>query len=906
MKRRILWLLCCAIVLWVGCKKANPVEPGTIPTPHTYLWLYPDSTISPGISQQHLHWWGSDPAGTLVGYLFAVGKNLKTPGSNRFTDTVAWHWRIENDTLISFPLTAHHDTFQIAVRAVDNVFAVKLPDTAIIHLSPFAYWDKNHNGIFDSTDVALPTLLSATDPVGALFSFPLISQPPVVVFATDPNSGATIQEPDTTYTAATFAWVGTDADGDFTVNSFRINLNNPLDSTKWVTLPGNNSVISQSNGTSMITLYVPRTRSDTAGSVVTADIYSGNFLSRHYIGSIQGLRLDGLNTLYLQAQNLAGDRSARVQLPAAGASWFVKRPRGKLLMISDYISSDSTAARAVYAKAFSDPSINLSFDELNIGRGVSPNAKQNASQGLANPQFGSLVTPFIDPAFIYTLFLYDYVFWYTDLFPTLPVAQLSLFPYYSSSFDGRRGKVIFSTAFEFNPDPLGLMKDFAPIDSISSINLSNRRLLPTLGDDRIPGGYQIVPDSSNGADIFPPMGMSTFKANFSIYLRPIYRRADARYIYHVQDDTRNPLRYVNLVTPADLLSTCSVQSSVWSCGIGGTIVYSSDGGQTWTRQASSVQTNLRQIQFIDANHGFCVGDNGSVLKTTNAGTTWQNISVLTFEDLLGLSFTSSSNGIVVGTNGLLIRTTNGGSTWTSIHAQVGATLRSVNFIDANHGLATGDSGVVINTVNGGVSWTRKNLGFIQSINSIAYASGSVAYAVAATGNIFQSTDGGFTWTFQQQLPLNPVHSMYFLDSLHGWISGTIHNGSLQNGGAVLYTTDGGASWSTGPAPGIPNNYPNNIPPYFQDLEGVVFSSLQNGVCVGSGGIILRTTDGGTTWAFEPHGNLNIAVIDGNNSFVFIAVPLHLLNGDPAQPPLAPTGTFVRDFFRYIFNTEFTK
>ncbi len=903
MNRFFLWLLCCAIVLQWGCKTSSPVEPGSIPTPHTYFWLYPDSTISPGISQEHLHWWGTDPEGTVVGYLFASGKILKKPGSNAFSDTVTWHWRVENDTLISFPLTAHRDTFQIAVRAVDNLFALHLPDSALIHLKPFAYWDRNGNGIFDSNDVALPTLLSATDPVGALFSFPLISQPPVVVFATDPNSGATLQEPDTTYTAATFAWVGTDADGDFTVNGFRINLNNPLDSTKWITLPGNNSIISRSDGSSMITLYVPRTRSDTAGNVVTADIYSGNFLNKHLIGSVPGLRLNGLNTLYLQAQNLAGDRSPMVQLPAPGVTWFVKKPTGKLLMISDYITSDSTAARNVYAKAFSDPTIALPFDELNIGRGVLATAKQNASQGLANPQFGSLVTPYIDPAFIYTLFLYDYVFWYTDLFPTLPVAQLSLFPYYSSSFDGRRGKVIFSTAFEFNPDPLGLMKDFAPIDSISSISLTNTRLLPTFGDDRIPGGYHIVPDSSNGSDIFPPMGMSTFKANFSIYLRPIYRRADARYIYHIPDDTRNPIRYVYLATPTDLVSTCSVQSSLWGCGINGTIVFSSDGGQTWTRQSSGVQTNLWQIQFINANQGWCVGDNGTVLKTTNAGTTWQNISVLTFEDLLGVSFTSSSNGIAVGTNGLLIRTTNGGTAWKSIRTQVGATFRSVNFIDANHGLATGDSGVVINSVDGGITWNRENLGFIQSINSIAYASDSIAYAAAASGNLFQSTDGGITWTFQQQLPLKVVHSIHFLDQTHGWICGSQYLlGSKPENGALLSTTDGGFTWNN--VSGIPNN--NYAANNFQDLEGVTFSDLQNGVCVGSGGIIIRTTDGGATWTFEPRGTLDIAVIDGNNSFVFVAMPLHLLNGDNAAPPAAPSGTFVRDFFHYIFNTEFTK
>ena len=45
--------------------------------------------------------------------------------------------------------------FLVAVRTVDNTFSYPLPVGAVIKLSPFIYWDKNNNGIYDSADVRL-------------------------------------------------------------------------------------------------------------------------------------------------------------------------------------------------------------------------------------------------------------------------------------------------------------------------------------------------------------------------------------------------------------------------------------------------------------------------------------------------------------------------------------------------------------------------------------------------------------------------------------------------------------------------------------------------------------------------------------------------------------------------------
>ena len=60
-----------------------------------------------------------------------------------------------------------------------------------------------------------------------------------------------------------------------------------------------------------------------------------------------------------------------------------------------------------------------------------------------------------------------------------------------------------------------------------------------------------------------------------------------------------------------------------------------------------------------------------------------------------------------------------------------------------------------------------------------------------------------------------------------------------NDGLILKTTDRGNNWS------VRTSLPNIV------VEGVFFRNDNSGVAVGSGGTVLRTTDGGTSWILVP-------------------------------------------------------
>ena len=507
--------------LLFGCGEHLTDNPAGSKQPRTYLWLFPDSTVGVGVSRQRLHWWGDDPDGVVIGFLFSFKIVTGNVTTLPVPDTLRYVYTQRNDSTLFFPLDTLFQKFAVVVRSVDNSFGSGLPEGSVVRMIPFPFLDKNDNGIYDTGDQQLPLLASAIDPKGVVQTFPVRNTPPTVSFVQNPNDpSGTLRQPDTTYTAATFAFSAYDADGQNTLKSYRIALNDTTVSSNWLTIP---------MGDSVITLVVPRQQSDVATTTVTADVYAGKFLGRQHIGQLPGLRLDAFNTFFVQAKDVAGEYSRAAVMPSGTDKWYVKKPRGRLLLVSDYVNSDAPTALATYLSSLAAvPGGEFTtVDRLNIGLGVTLSDKNSG-------RTGTLVPAFADPALIQTFLLYDYVLWYTDQYPSLGVAQVTLFPYLENG-----GKVVFSTSFVNTIDPRGALRDFAPIDSVSSVDLSPRPAgsPPIVGDTRIPANTIVYADSSNPADIFPLMAFDASKVNHSIYMRPIYRRSDARYIYHLQPDS---------------------------------------------------------------------------------------------------------------------------------------------------------------------------------------------------------------------------------------------------------------------------------------------------------------------------------------------------------------------------------
>lgn len=226
----------------------------------------------------------------------------------------------------------------------------------------------------------------------------------------------------------------------------------------------------------------------------------------------------------------------------------------------------------------------------------------------------------------------------------------------------------------------------------------------------------------------------------------------------------------------------------------------------------------------------------SIISNEFSGTTTPaDASVVT--SLNAVYSLDANNGWAVGNNGVLLKTSNGGVSWLSQGSPTSCNLRAVTFIDANRGYISGDSGSLFRTDNGGGTWAKVAVPAVDSLKSISAVAPSLVIVCGENGTILKSIDGATFRLVATGKVSTDLLSVCLFDSNVGWACGSE--------GTLLKTLDGGDTW-------------NRISITTQDSNGVrvsvtgrlnsiKFVNLNDGWAVGDTGLILRTTDGGSTW-----------------------------------------------------------
>jgi photosystem II stability/assembly factor-like uncharacterized protein len=267
-------------------------------------------------------------------------------------------------------------------------------------------------------------------------------------------------------------------------------------------------------------------------------------------------------------------------------------------------------------------------------------------------------------------------------------------------------------------------------------------------------------------------------------------------------------------------------------GINGIIVHTTDGGLTWTPVDTVSNDVLKAVHFANARIGWAVGAKGAIFCTTDGGVKWSAQSTLpTASTLYGGCFVDDNTAFLVGGNGTMLRTTDGGATWnTPIGDFAGVEFHGIAFADADSGTAVGNFLGSFRTTDAGASWVWQN-SVIRYTYAVCFPGSRIGY-VAGNG-IGKTTDGGATWVRQTKGPT--LAAVCFTDTNTGTAVGTF---------IMLRTTDGGVNWTE--MPGMTNYV-------FNDVS---FTDANTGTAVGWDGTsccIIRTTDGGATWTNQPSG-----------------------------------------------------
>ncbi|MCC3156780.1 T9SS type A sorting domain-containing protein [Hymenobacter sp. 15J16-1T3B] len=214
------------------------------------------------------------------------------------------------------------------------------------------------------------------------------------------------------------------------------------------------------------------------------------------------------------------------------------------------------------------------------------------------------------------------------------------------------------------------------------------------------------------------------------------------------------------------------------------IYKTTDGGQTWTRQATATFSTSDSfpngVHFFDANNGVCFGDptpHGAnarleVYTTTNGGTTWTRNSTnapqvqnLQEYGLAGSYFalgntiwhggvSDDGTGPTSGIGARLYKSTDRGLTWTAANTDLPYAVNYIAFTNANQGLLS--SGYeLLSTNNGGTTnstllysgnFRSAGMDAVPGLANTYISVGVPEGGTSANNGSSISYDGGATWT----------------------------------------------------------------------------------------------------------------------------------------------------------------
>lgn len=125
----------------------------------------------------------------------------------------------------------------------------------------------------------------------------------------------------------------------------------------------------------------------------------------------------------------------------------------------------------------------------------------------------------------------------------------------------------------------------------------------------------------------------------------------------------------------------------------------------------------------------------------------------------------------------------------------------------------------------------------QNLNRMSFLDSLRGWVVGNGGTILRTTNGGATWVYQNAGIENNLHEVFMLDNERGWALGYQEYTDTNSwyGTYILKTTNGGGQWSAA-------RYPTH-----DAFHAIVFLDNLTGWMGGEYGVLVGTTDGGGSW-----------------------------------------------------------
>ncbi|HEX4051138.1 MAG TPA: YCF48-related protein [Steroidobacteraceae bacterium] len=278
--------------------------------------------------------------------------------------------------------------------------------------------------------------------------------------------------------------------------------------------------------------------------------------------------------------------------------------------------------------------------------------------------------------------------------------------------------------------------------------------------------------------------------------------------------------------------------NVWAVGDAGTLLETTDGGQTWQVKSTNTSANLVAIQAIDQNKAYIVADNGEVLTTTTAGvgangSGWTSSNPTTTLSLTSASIVSPTTIWGVNNSSSVVETTDGGNTWPT---------------DSGTGLTPG---AVFNAVAGSSATAAWIVGSTGPIPTSVAIAGSGISEIGFAAN----TEGGGNWTSYTYGPGLAEIANFEAMSLSS-VSLTTANasGSACSPGSPSQSSVWLGGWVAFNVNANPGSYPITFESVGDDSVPGDTATPYN---TGAGGMVIHAFDQNSAWGTAGPGGLTL-------------------------------------------------
>jgi len=304
----------------------------------------------------------------------------------------------------------------------------------------------------------------------------------------------------------------------------------------------------------------------------------------------------------------------------------------------------------------------------------------------------------------------------------------------------------------------------------------------------------------------------------------------------------------------------------WAGGSNGTLIGTSDGGDSWKRiplPQQQQRETIRDSWIFSGGRSLALGEYGAfsrksslgyvervfILGTVDLGASWDEMKtesqpvresparIVSSKDkepvlepsrlirapdpvLVRIEFADDSNGWACGESGTIQATSDGGRTWALQQSPVRKLLYDISVVDAMNVFVAGAGGTLLRTDDGGRSWIERGTGIGSAIRAIHFTDRRNGLLVTAAGEIHLTENAGVSWrrcNVPTSRPLNDI----ILVGAEGWAVG--------DNGTVLHSLDGGRTWAD-------KSFDTHAA-----LLRIHFASARRGWIAGANGAIYRFT-----------------------------------------------------------------